>query len=67
AAGPISKMTAFSTLATIAGRFSMKSLELKHRGRGHGLSKASMSMTGSSLCLLGGGCLTTGEPDCTPA
>ncbi|MCI81763.1 hypothetical protein A2U01_0103037, partial [Trifolium medium] len=24
-------------------------------------------MTGSSLCLLGGGCLTIGEPDCTPA
>ncbi|MCI76604.1 hypothetical protein A2U01_0097874, partial [Trifolium medium] len=24
-------------------------------------------MTGSSLCLLKGGCLTTGEPDCTPA
>ncbi|MCI96355.1 hypothetical protein A2U01_0117655, partial [Trifolium medium] len=53
--------------ATIGGFFSRKSLDPKHRGRRNGLSMASTSMTGSSLCLLGGGYLTMGEPDCTPA
>ncbi|MCI86933.1 hypothetical protein A2U01_0108214, partial [Trifolium medium] len=53
--------------ATIGGFFSRKSLDPKHRGRGKGFSMASTSITGSSLCLLGGGCLTTGEPDYTPA
>ncbi|MCI04305.1 hypothetical protein A2U01_0025352 [Trifolium medium] len=63
----MSRIKDFSTAATIGGFLSRKSLDPKHRGRGKGFSMASTSMTGSSLCLLGGGCLTTGEPDCTPA